>query len=67
MHVLNQQDMDIVQLVSPQIAYSLRNAAKYSTEQKRVIELNGLANLVDALGVVEPLDDRDDGDRGYSP
>jgi len=49
--VLSQQDLDIVQLVSPQIAYSLRNAAKYSTEQKRVTELSGLANLVEALGV----------------
>jgi PAS domain S-box-containing protein len=49
--VLTQQDLDIVQMVSPQIAYSLRNALRYSAEQKRVIELSGLANLVEALGV----------------
>ncbi|MDX1378855.1 MAG: GAF domain-containing protein, partial [Anaerolineales bacterium] len=48
---LTQEDLDIVQMVSPQIAYSLRNALRYSEEQKRVSELSGLANLVEALSV----------------
>ena len=49
--ILDQQDLDLIQLVTPQIAYSLRNAANFSAEQKRVSELTGLANLVDALAV----------------
>lgn len=47
--VLGKQDFDLVQLISPQIAYSLRNAVNYSTEQKRVSELSGLANLTESL------------------
>ena len=47
---LAQQDVDLIQLVSSQIAYSLRNALSYSAEQKRVSELSGLANLVESLG-----------------
>ncbi|HEY5729626.1 MAG TPA: GAF domain-containing protein, partial [Anaerolineales bacterium] len=48
--VLGQQDLDLIQLVSSQIAYSLRNAALYETEQRRSSELSGLANLAQALG-----------------
>ena len=48
--VLGQQDLDLIQLISSQIAYSLRNSINYSTEQKRVLELSGLANLVETLG-----------------
>ena len=47
--VLGQQDLDLIQLVSSQIAYSLRNSINYSTEQKRATELSGLANLVETL------------------
>ena len=48
--ILGQQDFDLIQLISSQIAYSLRNASSYSAEQKRVSELSGLANLVESLG-----------------
>ena len=48
--VLGQQDMELVQLISSQIAYSIRNAILYDTEQKRSSELSGLANLAQAIG-----------------
>ena len=48
--VLGQQDLDLVQLISSQIAYSLRNALRYSAERQRASELSGLANLVESLG-----------------
>ena len=48
--VLGQQDLDLIKLISSQIAYSLRNSINYSAEQKRVSELSGLANLVELLG-----------------
>lgn len=48
--VLGQQDMELVLLISSQIAYSIRNAILYDTEQKRSSELNGLANLAQAIG-----------------
>ena len=49
--VLGQQDMELVQLISSQIAYSIRNAILYDNEQKRSSELSGLANLAQAIGV----------------
>ncbi|HKJ38971.1 MAG TPA: GAF domain-containing protein, partial [Anaerolineales bacterium] len=55
--VLGQQDLDLVQLISTQVAYSLRNAISYSTEQKRVSELSGLANLVESLGASHDYSD----------
>ncbi len=48
--VLGQQDMDLVQLISSQIAYSIRNAVLHEAEKKRSTELNGLANLAQAIG-----------------
>jgi GAF domain-containing protein/nitrogen-specific signal transduction histidine kinase len=47
---LGGQDLELIQLVSSQVAYSLRNAMRYESEQKRSSELNGLANLTQALG-----------------
>ncbi|RPJ29039.1 MAG: GAF domain-containing protein [Chloroflexi bacterium] len=44
-NVLGQHDHDLVQLVSTQAAYSLRNAMIFADEQNRVAELNSLANL----------------------
>ena len=49
--VLGQKDLELVQLISSQIAFSIRNAVLYDGEQKRSLELSGLANLVQALGV----------------
>ncbi|MBN2115189.1 MAG: GAF domain-containing protein [Anaerolineales bacterium] len=44
-NVVSQHDHDLLQLVSTQAAYSLRNAIIYAREQDRVAELNSLANL----------------------
>ena len=48
---LGQQDFELIQLVSPQVAYSLRNAALYEAEQQLSSELGGLANLAQAIEV----------------
>ncbi|MGZ9164800.1 MAG: GAF domain-containing protein, partial [Anaerolineales bacterium] len=50
--VLGQHDHDLIQLVSAQAAYSVRNALLYASEQGRSAELSGLANLAQAFGAV---------------
>ncbi|NWG35393.1 MAG: GAF domain-containing protein [Chloroflexi bacterium] len=47
---LGAHDLDIVQLIAPQIAYSIRNAILHEEEQKRLSELSGLANLIHTIG-----------------
>ena len=47
---LGQHDLELMQLVSSQIAYAVRNASLYMVEQRRSVELRGLANLVQAIG-----------------
>ncbi len=49
--VLGQRDYDLVQLVSPQAAYSIRNALAFASEQNRVAELSSLANLAQVFSV----------------
>jgi GAF domain-containing protein/signal transduction histidine kinase len=46
---LGQHDQDLLQLVSAQMAYGIRNAIRYSREQDRSTELSGLANLAHAF------------------
>ena len=48
--LLGQQDLELIQLISSQIAYSIRNAVLYEAEQTRSSELSGLANLAQAIG-----------------
>ncbi|NTU54855.1 MAG: GAF domain-containing protein, partial [Anaerolineales bacterium] len=48
--VLRQDDLDLIQLISSQVAYSIRNSVLYDAEQKRSSELSGLANLAQAIG-----------------
>jgi GAF domain-containing protein/anti-sigma regulatory factor (Ser/Thr protein kinase) len=48
--VLRQQDLDLLQLVTTQAAYSIHNAMLYAGEKSRTAELSGLANLVQAVG-----------------
>jgi len=48
--VLGQHDLDLVQLVSAQAAYGIRNALIFASEQNRSAELAGLANLAQAFG-----------------
>ncbi len=43
--VLGQHDYDLVQLVSTQAAYGIRNALVFASEQSRAAELTSLANL----------------------
>lgn len=47
---LGQEHLDLIQLVAPQITFSIRNAVRYEEEQKRASELGGLANLAQAVG-----------------
>ena len=49
--ILGERDLELMQLVSAQIAYSMRNSILYDTEQKRSSELNSLANLAQALSI----------------
>ena len=51
--VLGQHDLDLVQLISAQAAYSVRNTLLYASEQRRSTELNGLANLAQAFGAAQ--------------
>ena len=51
--VLGQQDLDLLQLISSQAAFSVRNAILYSKEQTRSTELSGLANLAQAFGAAQ--------------
>jgi GAF domain-containing protein len=50
-NVVGQHDQDLLELVSAQAAYSLRNAIVFATEQNRVAELNSLANLAQVFNV----------------
>ncbi|MGB8984529.1 MAG: GAF domain-containing protein [Anaerolineales bacterium] len=47
---LGQHDCDLVQLVSAQAAYGLRNAILFAREKDRVTELNSLASLSQVFG-----------------
>ncbi|HET9589934.1 MAG TPA: GAF domain-containing protein, partial [Anaerolineales bacterium] len=51
--VLGRHDHDMLQLISPQAAYSVRNALLYASEQKHAQELSGLANLAQTFGAVQ--------------
>jgi len=46
---LGEHDYDLLQLVSAQAAYSIRNAILYAREQNHSAELSGLANLSQAF------------------
>ncbi|MFZ5885661.1 MAG: GAF domain-containing protein [Chloroflexota bacterium] len=48
---LRQEDLDLIQLMASQIAFSIRNAILHQTEQKRAAELSGLASLAQAVSV----------------
>jgi len=48
---LRQEDLDLLQLIAPQIAFNIRNALLYEAEQKRIAELSGLSSLAQAISV----------------
>ncbi|MGE5464173.1 MAG: GAF domain-containing protein, partial [Syntrophothermus sp.] len=54
---LGQHDHDMLQLVSAQAAYSIRNALLYTQEQSRSAQLGGLANMSEAFGSVSDYTD----------
>ena len=54
---LGQHDLDLLELVSAQAAYSIRNALLYAREQSRSAELGGLANLAQTLGPADNYQD----------
>ncbi|HZJ24370.1 MAG TPA: GAF domain-containing protein [Anaerolineales bacterium] len=51
--VLGQHDLDLVQLISTQAAYAVRNSILYASEKSRSAELSGLANLAQAFSVAQ--------------
>ncbi len=55
--VLGQHDYELIQLVSAQVAYSLRNAMAYANEQNRAAELNSLANLAQVFSASQDYTD----------
>ncbi|HUE98824.1 MAG TPA: GAF domain-containing protein, partial [Anaerolineales bacterium] len=55
--VLGQHDYDLVQLVSVQAAYSIRNALVFASEQSRAAELNSLANLAQVFSASQDYAD----------
>jgi GAF domain-containing protein len=54
---LGQHDLDLLELVSAQAAYSIRNAILYAKEQSRSAELGGLANLTQTFGFSDDYKD----------
>jgi GAF domain-containing protein len=52
-----QADVDLLQLITGQAAVAIQNALLYEKERNRTTELAGLANLVQAIGVIhDPKD-----------
>lgn len=49
----SQADLDLLQLIAGQAAVAIRNAILYEDERTRTAELAGLANLVQAIGVIQ--------------
>ena len=54
---LGQNDLDLLELVSAQAAYSIRNAILFAREQSRSAELSGLANLTQTVGSGDNYED----------
>ena len=53
----NQYDVELLSLVSNQIAVAIHNALLFEEEQSRTIELTGLANLAQAISVSQDMKD----------
>ncbi len=49
----SQADLDLLMLVAGQAAVAIRNALLYEDERSRTAELAGVANLVQAVGVIQ--------------
>jgi len=50
---LGKNDYDLVQLISTQSAYAIRNSNLYASEKSHSAELSGLANLAQAFGAAQ--------------
>ena len=53
--VLSQYNVELLNLIAGQSAIAVRNAMLYETEQRRTVELTGLANLAQAVTVGQDL------------
>jgi PAS domain S-box-containing protein len=51
--MLGEEELELLELVSPQVAHGIRNALLFAAEQTRSAELSGLAGLAQAFGVSE--------------
>ena len=51
--VYSQEDLDLLQLIAGQAAVAIRNALLYESEQRRAMELSGLANLARSAGSLQ--------------
>jgi len=49
----SREDQDILQLIAGQAAVAIRNALLYENEQRRAMELSGLANLAQSAGSLQ--------------
>ena len=53
----NHHDMELLQLISGQAAIAIRNASLFEVEQRRTIELTGLANLTQSISSSQDMKD----------
>ncbi len=51
--VYSQEDLDLLRLIAGQAAVAIRNALLYESEQRRAMELSGLANLARSAGSLQ--------------
>ena len=56
-HGFNQHDVELLQLISGQAAIAIRNALLFEVEQRRTIELTGLANLAQSISPSQDMKD----------
>lgn len=52
-NIYSNEDQDLLQLIAGQAAVAIRNALLYENEQRRAMELSGLANLAQSTGFLQ--------------
>jgi hypothetical protein len=53
----NESDLEVLRVLSGQAAVALHNAIQFQEEQRRILELSGLAKLAQAAGLVRETQD----------
>jgi len=56
-NAFSENDLELLQMLSRQAAIALHNALLYQTEQQRIRELSGLAELAHAVGTLHEMQD----------